>query len=296
MLIAVQVVMGAFDTLYHHELTERLAWRPAQGNELALHAGRNLVYALVFVILGLIELHGTWAIIDDGGAGDRARHHADGLCRGGFDPQAAGVRTDHSHPAGAQLRRHPLLLLPVLIGWAATDRGSALAYRTAQHRAATAAAGAVLFGVRDLAAEAAGTDDRRAGGSLVGNCPRRQTVLVTGATGSSAAAGASLSAAGHQVIALIRNPAKAETLAPPVTLITSLDQLPAGQPHRRHRQSRGRADRQRALDRSQAAQDPRSRLSMTGDIVSLIARLDASQPCWSPVLRSAGTGCGRTRC
>ena len=29
-LIAIQIAMAAFDTIYHHELTERLAWRPSQ--------------------------------------------------------------------------------------------------------------------------------------------------------------------------------------------------------------------------------------------------------------------------
>ena len=29
-LIAIQIVMGVFDTFYHHEFTERLAWRPSQ--------------------------------------------------------------------------------------------------------------------------------------------------------------------------------------------------------------------------------------------------------------------------
>ena len=28
-LIAIQIAMGMFDTFYHHELTERLAWRPS---------------------------------------------------------------------------------------------------------------------------------------------------------------------------------------------------------------------------------------------------------------------------
>ena len=45
-LIAIQVVMGVFDTFYHHELTERLAWRPSQRYELQLHALRNVLYAL----------------------------------------------------------------------------------------------------------------------------------------------------------------------------------------------------------------------------------------------------------
>ena len=53
-------------------------------------------------------------------------------------------------------------------------------------------------------------------------------ILVTGATGfigNRLVAG--LSGAGHQVIALVRKPAKVDMLPLPITLITSLDQLPA---------------------------------------------------------------------
>ena len=49
-LIAIQVVMGVFDTFYHHELTERLAWRPSQRYELQLHALRNMFYAFLFCL------------------------------------------------------------------------------------------------------------------------------------------------------------------------------------------------------------------------------------------------------
>src|ERR1041384_8550431 len=55
-LIAIQIAMAAFDTIYHHELTERLAWRPSQRHELALHAARSFVYATLFVVLGFLEL------------------------------------------------------------------------------------------------------------------------------------------------------------------------------------------------------------------------------------------------
>ena len=41
-LIAIQIAMGAFDTFYHHEMTERLAWRPSQRYELRLHGVRPL--------------------------------------------------------------------------------------------------------------------------------------------------------------------------------------------------------------------------------------------------------------
>lgn len=65
-LIAVQIAMGAFDTLYHHELTERLAWRPSQRGELRLHAVRNWLYTLLFLTLGFAEPKGcspgpSWA-------------------------------------------------------------------------------------------------------------------------------------------------------------------------------------------------------------------------------------------
>ena len=54
-LIAAQLAMGLFDILYHHEMTEGLAWRPSQRRELRLHGARNLAYAALFLVLGLFE-------------------------------------------------------------------------------------------------------------------------------------------------------------------------------------------------------------------------------------------------
>ena len=62
-LIAIQIAMGAFDTFYHHELTERLAWRPSQRYELQLHGVRNMLYALLFLVLGWLEVHGILAML-----------------------------------------------------------------------------------------------------------------------------------------------------------------------------------------------------------------------------------------
>src|SRR5260370_11735245 len=62
-LIAIQIAMGAFDTFYHHELTERLAWRPSQRHELQLHSVRNALYALLFLTLGWLEVHGLWTML-----------------------------------------------------------------------------------------------------------------------------------------------------------------------------------------------------------------------------------------
>src|SRR5262249_57089830 len=63
LLIALQILMGAFDTLFHHELTQRLAWRPSQQRELRLHGVRNLVYATLFLTLGWSEPHGVLAML-----------------------------------------------------------------------------------------------------------------------------------------------------------------------------------------------------------------------------------------
>src|ERR1700744_307550 len=62
-LIGIQVAMGAFDTLYHHELTERLAWRPSQRYELLLHSIRNFFYAALFLVIGWFEVFGLLAIM-----------------------------------------------------------------------------------------------------------------------------------------------------------------------------------------------------------------------------------------
>ena len=62
-LIAIQIAMAAFDTIYHHELTERLAWRPSQRHELKLHAARSFVYVAVFIVLGFLEPHGAFAML-----------------------------------------------------------------------------------------------------------------------------------------------------------------------------------------------------------------------------------------
>ena len=62
-LIAIQIAMGVFDTFYHHEFTERLAWRPSQRFELRLHGVRNMLYAFLFLVLGWFEVHGLLAIV-----------------------------------------------------------------------------------------------------------------------------------------------------------------------------------------------------------------------------------------
>jgi uncharacterized protein len=275
-LIAIQVAMGAFDTFYHHEFTERLAWRPSQRHELQLHSIRNMFYAALFLVLGWLEVHGIWALLIiavlmaeivitlmDFVEEDLSRK------------LPASERINHTLLAinyGAIL----VLLLPVLIGWAAQPTTIKLAYAGLISVAATAAAvGAGLFGLRDFAASRRLARLQSAPArELVAALQGRQTVLVTGATGFiGSRLVASLIGAGHEVIALIRNPAKAESLPPPIKIITSLDQIAsdtridaivnlAGEPIGNGLWTE--AKRRRILD---------SRINMTTGVVRLIARL-----------------------
>ena len=60
-LLVIQGVMGAFDNLWHHEFTENLPNTPSARTEIALHSARELIYGVVFLMLGLGVWHGWYA-------------------------------------------------------------------------------------------------------------------------------------------------------------------------------------------------------------------------------------------
>lgn len=275
-LVALQIAMGAFDTLFHHELTERLAWRPSQKRELRLHGARNLIYAVLFLMLGWSEPGGFVAVAVGGVLGleliitlvdfveeDRTRR------------LPASERVTHTLLAlnyGAILT----LLAPLLVRWSGETSGLALAsHGLWTLMASAAAAGVFVFGLRDLAA--AGRSDRLVQpdpAAMGRDLPGRRRVLVTGATGFiGRRLVAALIGAGHEVIALVRNPETAG-LPAPITVVTDLAGIApdtridavvnlAGEPI-----SDGLwtlAKRRRIL---------RSRLQVTRDVRRLVARLE----------------------
>lgn len=63
-LLAVQGLLGAFDTLYFHEWRARLpAGGAAARPELWLHAARSLIYAVIFGTLPFIAWSGAWTLV-----------------------------------------------------------------------------------------------------------------------------------------------------------------------------------------------------------------------------------------
>lgn len=62
-LLAIQGLIGAFDTLYYHEWRARLPARGKQAaSELKLHAARDFFYAVLFATLPFVAWRGAWVI------------------------------------------------------------------------------------------------------------------------------------------------------------------------------------------------------------------------------------------
>lgn len=228
-LITVQIAFGAFDTLVHHEMTERLAWRQSQRQELKLHGARNFFYAGVFLLIGWTAPKGLiaafllfvlaaevvitlWDFVEE----DRSRR------------LPASERVLHTLMAlnyGAILA----LMAPVLAAWAREETALEFAYHGVYSWfCILGALGAGLFGARDLAASK--RLDRIApapAASLAEGLDARRHVLVTGGTGFvGARLVEALVGAGNDVTVLTRNPERAMAQLPaPLRLITGVDQI-----------------------------------------------------------------------
>ena len=274
--IFLQMMLGGFDTLWHHELTERLAWRPSQSGELRLHGVRNLAYALVFVTLGWSEPHGTaalalialmlgeliitlWDFVEE----DRTRK------------LPATERITHTLLTlnyGGVLA----MLIPLLGQWAALPTAIMPAYYGVwSWFCAVAAVGVVLSGLRDLAAATRATRITPAEpGALAAGLPQRQSILVTGGTGFiGSRLVASLVAAGHDVTVLTRSRANASELPAPIRIVTSLEQIAADTQLDAIVNLAGEPIASGLWSLRKRRRILRSRLHVTGNVVALIHRL-----------------------
>lgn len=274
-----QMTMGGFDTLYHHEGTERLAWRASQRRELELHGVRNLAYAVIFAALGWSEPRGLWAAaliallagelvitLWDFVEEDRTRH------------LPASERVTHT-----LLTLNYGVILALLVPWLLGLAGEPTALAPAYHGlmswfCAIAAGGVIVSGLRDLAAarrcaRLGETDPAELADAL----PGRQAILVTGGTGLvGRRLVTALAAAGHDVTVLVRDRAKALPLlqASPVRLVTSLDDIAATARFDGVVNLAGEPISDSPWTRAKRIRIVRSRLAVTHALVRLLARLE----------------------
>ncbi len=202
-LLILQGLLGAADTLIHHELGAALPDRPGARRELALHALREAIYAVIFLTLPWLDWQGALAAallalllielvitLTDFIEEDRTRR------------LAASERVLHTIMAigfGVLL----MALAPVLLAWSERPTGFAPEGHGLLSWAASAIGlGVLAWAIRDSLACLGFTPPTPRPGVR----PSGLTVLVTGATGFIGRALVErLNARGDRVIVLVRD-------------------------------------------------------------------------------------------
>ncbi|WP_412545106.1 TIGR01777 family oxidoreductase [Maricaulis sp. MIT060901] len=227
-VLAVQVLLGGFDNLWHHEITEALPGRVSARTEIGLHAARELIYAGAFIIFAWFQPHGWLALLF--GAvlvGEIVITLADFLEEDRTRRLPPFERVLHTVLAinyGVVLA----LLTPILWDWFKLEGAGLIVDRGLWSLFFTAAAiGVFGWGVRDAIAWR-DLNKRAAGRTEPARLrPSERTVLITGATGF---LGQDLvhrlTGRGDRVIALSRDTLKARALfGPRVDVTDNLDLL-----------------------------------------------------------------------
>lgn len=222
-LLACQGILGAIDTLWHHEATARLTSSPTARQELVLHGLREAIYAVIFLTLPWLRWEGWLAgvlalllaieiviTLQDFLLEDRTRR---------LPPSERALHTVMAIGYGALLA----LLAPVLLDWAA--RPTAMTFEAHGILSWTCTAlglGVLVWTVRDLVAGA-----RPAEGGARATTPSGRTVLITGATGFiGGPLAARLIARGDRLIVLARDDIAARLRWPEAMVVRSLAEVP----------------------------------------------------------------------
>lgn len=213
-LLGIQILLGGFDNLWHHELTEALPGRLSARREISLHAARELIYAGVFLTLAWTQPGGVLAwvfgaillleigiTLADFIEEDRTR------------TLPALERVLHTVLAlnyGAIL----VLLLPYLAEWAGRPTGITLVEHGWWSPVLTVCAvGVFAWGVRDTIAGVTLYRRARQTGPAAEPPESGRVVLVTGGTGFIGQIFVRRRLArGDRVIVLSRDPRKARAL------------------------------------------------------------------------------------
>ncbi|HEY1750991.1 MAG TPA: TIGR01777 family oxidoreductase [Caulobacteraceae bacterium] len=225
-VMLIQAVLGATDNLVHHELEAALPSRPGARTELALHAAREGIYAVLFAGLAWLEWRGAFALLLAGLLlAEVAITLKDFLVEDTtrrLPPLERVLHTLLAISFGAFLA----LLAPTVIGWAAEPTGFAAAgHGAVSWLLSLCSLGVGAWCVRNAIAVAGLGHD----GAPISSAAAEGTVLVTGATGFvGRRLTAALIAQRRRVIVLTRDrlAARAQFGAGPM-VVESLDELPS---------------------------------------------------------------------
>jgi uncharacterized protein (TIGR01777 family) len=209
-LIIAQGCMGAFDTIYHHELRAALPEQPNAALELGIHAGRSLLYGGLFMGLAWLWWGGMWLFLLGGILlAEVVLTLWDFLVEDRTRPLPPAERVLHTIMALNGGAVFVLLCLYAPMWWKAPTRLSLVSHGWQSVVLSIFAVGVVVSGLRDAAASA--TLRRHALHVLsfdFGKAPQR--LLITGGTGF---IGQLLCEAllrqGHEITLLVRDPLKA---------------------------------------------------------------------------------------
>jgi hypothetical protein len=231
-LLSVQGFLGFLDIVAHHELTQRLAWRPCADTELRLHGVRNLLYVVLYLTLAWLEPTGRWAaLVVAVLAMEVVFTFWDWVEEDKTRPLPATERALH----GVLTINYGFILAmltPVLWEWHAAPTALTMtSYGIWTWLATLYAIVAGLLGVKDLLAarrvvRLRAREDRSRCALLADELDGPTSFLITGGTGLIGARLIEvLLSAGHKVTVLTRRPEAAAALGTPITVVTSLAQL-----------------------------------------------------------------------
>ena len=284
-LLVMQIALGGFDNLWHHELKEQLPSKREARVEVALHSGRELCYALLFAALAWWAWHGVWtaAVIGllvievcitlaDFIVEDRTRR---------LPMTERVLHTVLAINFGAVLA----IAAPTLLTWARLPSAVVgVDYGLASWLLTAAAAGVLAWSVRN--ALAARKHFAEPAWRRLGLKPRRSAqpkrILVTGATGFIGRKLVyRLVSRGDRVIVHARNAAKAADLfGPHVDVVTDLARVAAETRVDAIVNLAGEPIAAALWTRRRRALLLESRLGVTRSLLALVARLAIKPTTW----------------
>lgn len=229
-VLTVQILLGAFDTLWHHEFKERLPAKRDARSELLLHSLREFIYAGLFLALAWATWYGIWAYaLIALFATEVVITVADFLIEDKTRALPALERVLHTVLA-INVGVFMTLFVPIALQWSTRESAViATSYGAWSIFLSVAALGVGIWAVRDASAAIRWFRPEfwRRHPFVIGNNSAPRTILITGATGFiGIALCRALLQRGDKIIVLTRSKEKAtDRFGRHVTSVSNLDEI-----------------------------------------------------------------------